>query len=157
MNRHGLERQGSLLGFVLYALAAHGDPPLTQAGLSETLAAAFESADGRNLADGVGLPSPELLGSQAEVIGAFGDWVRARGLVEGCGFSRSGDALTCEFRACACLDAVDRVRASRPGAAPPCLLAGLMAALLHARGIRASMVAYRRTDEGCEVQFVLGR
>ncbi|MDH7488900.1 MAG: hypothetical protein QHH80_05280 [Anaerolineae bacterium] len=150
MDRHGREEQRSLLGFVLYALAAHGDPPLTQAGLSEALAAALESADGRNLADGVGLPSPELLGGVGEILGAFGDWLRARGLVEGCGFSRADHVLACEFRACVCLDAVDRLRAGRPDAEPPCVLVGALVALLRARGVRAAVVSYRRTDEGCE-------
>lgn len=150
MERRGQEGQGGLLGFVLYALAAHGNPPLTQAALSRAIAAAFESPGGRALADAAGLPSPELMGSQTEVLGAFGDWVRARGLVEGCGFSRSGDTLTCTFRACVCLDVADRLGAGQPDAAPPCVLVGLLAALFHARGVRAEVVSYRRTDEGCE-------
>lgn len=157
MDRHGREEQGGLLGFMLYALAAHGDPPLTQAALSQAIIAAFESPHGRSLADAVGLPSPELMGSQAEVLGAFGDWARARRLVEGCGFSRSGDALICTFRACVCLDVVDRLRAGPHDATPPCVLVGLLAALLHARGIRVEVVSYRRTDEGCEWRFETGR
>lgn len=157
MDRQGREGEGDLLGFVLYALAAHGDPPLTHDSLSRAIVAAFGSPDGRSLADAAGLPSPELMGSQAEVLGAFGDWVRARGFVEGCGFSRSGSALTCAFRACVCLDVVDRLRAGRPDAAPPCVLVGLLMALLQARGIRAEVASYRRTDEGCEWRFELGR
>lgn len=157
MDRRVREGQEGLLGFVLYALAAHGEPPLTQAALSQAIAAAFGSPDGRSLADAAGLPSPELMGSQPEVIGAFGDWVRARGFVEGCGFSRSGDALTCTFRACTCLDMVDRLRTKRPDAMPPCVLVGLLAALFHARGVRAEVVSYRRTEEGCEWRFETGR
>ncbi|MGB9594048.1 MAG: hypothetical protein ACPL7R_07915, partial [Anaerolineae bacterium] len=115
------------------------------------------SPDGRNLADGVGLPSPELMVSQAEVVGAFGDWLRARGLVEGCGFYRADDGLTCTFRACACLDMVDRLRAIQPDAHPPCVVVGLLAALLHAWGVRAEVVSHRRTDEGCEWRLDLRR
>lgn len=146
-----------LLGFVLYALAAHNEPPLTQAALSQALVAAFASPAGRRLADAAGLPSPELLRSQAEVVGAFGDWLRAQGLVDGCGFTRSEGGLTCTFRACACLDVVDRLRAEQPDATPPCVLVGLLAALLHVRGISARAVSFRRTDEGCEWQLDLGR
>jgi len=157
MDGHGREGQGSLLEFVLYALAAHGNPPLTQAGLSEALAAAFESADGRDLADGVGLPSPELLGGVGEILGAFGDWLRVRGLVDGCGFSRAGPVLACEFRACVCLNAADRLRAGRPDAEPPCVLVGALRALLRARGFHAEVASYRRTDEGCEWRLDMGR
>jgi len=157
MSARGQDRRGNLVGFVLYALATQGKPPLTQAELTRAIVAAFESPDGRSLADGLDLPSPELLGGLGEVIGAFGDWLRTQGIVEGCGFSRSGDALTCEFRACLCLGVVDRLRAAQPDAVPPCVVVGLLAAFFQARGIRAEMVSFRRTDEGCEWQFALRR
>ncbi len=173
MDEHGFKRQGGLLSFVLYALAAHGDPPLTQARLCDAVVAALESprrrrqgcatpssrpwSRGRSLADAVGLPSPELMASQTEVVGAFGDWLRARGLVEGCGFSRSGDALTCAFRGCVCLHTVSLLRESRADAVPPCVLVGLLVALLRARGVHAAVAAFRMTDDGCEWQLDLGR
>ncbi len=157
MDEHGFKRQGGLLSFVLYALAAHGDPPLTQARLCDAVVAALESPRGRSLADAVGLPSPELMASQTEVVGAFGDWLRARGLVEGCGFSRSGDALTCAFRGCVCLHTVSLLRESRADAVPPCVLVGLLVALLRARGVHAAVAAFRMTDDGCEWQLDLGR
>lgn len=157
MDEQRFKRQEGLLSFVLYALAEHGDPPLTQASLLAALVAAFGSPRGRSLADAVGLPSPELMASQAEVVGAFGDWLRARGLVEGCGFSRSGDALTCVFRGCICLHTTGLLRESRADAVPPCVLVGLLVALLRARGVHATVAAFRMTDEGCEWQLDLGR
>lgn len=157
MNARASDGRGRLMGFVLYALAAHGVPTLTQEALSEAVVAAFGSSGGRILADAAGVPSPELLGSQAEVVGAFGDWVRAQGLVEGCGFTRSEGGVTCAFRACACSDVVDRLRAERPDAAPPCILIGLLTALLQARGIHAKVGSFRKTDEGCEWKLDLGR
>lgn len=157
MERRGRDGEQGLLNLVLYALAAYGDPPLTQVSLLQAVIAAFGSPEGRRLADAAGLPSPELMASQGEVVGAFGDWLRARGLVEGCGFSRAGDVLTCTFRACACLAAVDRLRAERPDVAPPCVVVGLLAALLQAKGIHAKVLSFRRADGGCEWQLELGR
>lgn len=157
MERRGRDGGKGLLGLVLYALAAHGAPPLTQASLSQAVSAAFGSPEGRRLADAAGLPSPELMASQGEVVGAFGDWLRARGLVEGCGFSRAGNGLTCTFRACACLDAVDGLRATHPEADPPCVVVGLLAALLRAKGFHARVMSFRRADDGCEWQLDLGR
>ncbi len=142
-------KRENLLAFVLFALAKYGEPRLRQPVLQSAVSHAFQDPDGRMLADVLGLPSPELKATLSETVGAFGDWLRHREIVQGCGFSAAGTTLTCRFEDCAFFPAARGLVSGPEDSDCPCVLMALLGALLRARGTAVDVESCRVTEKEC--------
>jgi hypothetical protein len=80
----------------------------------------------------LGRPMIEPGASLVEVIGGFGDFIRRKRLVTGCGYQRDGNRLRCEFQSCAFAPVAELVTGD--GGTCPCPLMQLFTELLRQHG-----------------------
>ena len=112
---------------------------------------------GQQLLSQLGRPVIKPGASLAEVIGGFGDFIRCKKLVTGCGYQREGDRLRCEFQSCAFANVAELVTGE--GGTCPCPLMQLFTELLQEHGWVAEIVSHSVEDGSrlkCVFHLTLG-
>jgi len=92
----------------------------------------------------LGRPVIEPGASLIEVIAGFGDFIRRKRLVTGCGYQRSGNLLRCEFQSCAFAPVAELVTSQ--GGTCPCPLVQLFTELLQQHGWGAQVLGHSVED-----------
>ena len=99
----------------------------------------------------LGQPVIEPGASLVEVICGFGDFIRRKRLVTGCGYQREGNRLRCEFQSCAFAPVAELVTSE--GGTCPCPLMQLFTELLRQHGWVAEVVSHS-VEDGSRVKCV---
>ena len=99
----------------------------------------------------LGRPVIEPGASLIEVIAGFGDFIRRKRLVTGCGYQRDGNRLCCEFQSCAFAPVAELVTGE--GGTCPCPLMQLFTELLRQHG-RGAEVLSHSVEDGSKVKCV---
>ena len=99
----------------------------------------------------LGQPVIEPEASLVEVIGGFGDFIRHRRLVTGCGYQREGHRLRCEFQSCVFAPVAELVTGE--GGTCPCPLMQLFTELLRQHGTEAEVLGHS-IEDGSKVKCV---
>ena len=99
----------------------------------------------------LGRPVIEPGASLIEVIAGFGDFIRRKRLVTGCGYQREGNRLRCEFQSCAFAPVAELVTGE--GGTCPCPLMQLFTELLQQHGTEAEVLGHS-IEDGSKVKCV---
>ncbi len=107
--------------------------------------------EARQLLSQLGRPVIKPEAGLMEVIGGFGDFIRRKKLVAGCGYRREGDQLHCEFQSCAFAPVAELVTGD--GGTCPCPLVQLLTELLRERGWVTEVFSHS-VEDGSRVRCV---